>query len=133
MATSPRAPVAPFSAARNFCPGGTPMLRTTDPGNREGDSVLARRRRTAAAVSKWTACAAAAAIASAALAAQAPAQERPTNADQELGIILGRPSEAGTTEATTGQPLPRRPLMRALDSAGVADALDNARIDIFGH
>jgi hypothetical protein len=79
--------------------------------------------------------AAAAALSAAVLVASpASAQDRPTNSDQELGIILGRPIDQGTLDAKAdAAPLPRRPLMRLFDQVGFADALDNARIDVYGH
>jgi hypothetical protein len=78
-----------------------------------------------------TACAALAA--SAALAGLAPAQERPTNSDQELGIILSQPLGSPGPDAVNRTPAGRRPLMSLLDQAGIADALDAARLDLYGH
>lgn len=77
-----------------------------------------------------TACAA---LATAALAGSAPAQERPTNSDQELGIILSQPLGSPGPDAVNRAAAGRRPLMSLLDQAGIGDALDRARIDLYGH
>jgi hypothetical protein len=75
-----------------------------------------------------------AAAITAACAVQASAQQRPSNADQELGILLGRPLDSATApDAAAPGTAARRPLMWGLDQIGVADALDNARIDFYGH
>jgi hypothetical protein len=75
----------------------------------------------------WTACLAL----PVALATQVIAQDRPSNSDQELGIILGRPLDTATE--TAGKSAARRPLMSLFDNLGWAEALDNARLDIYGH
>jgi hypothetical protein len=85
------------------------------------------RRRTSAA------CATAALVAAAALASPAVAQQRPSNADQELGIILGRPLDADAAGDAVGGPAARRPLMSLFDQMGVGDSLDDLRLDIYGH
>ena len=79
----------------------------------------------------WTAAAATALAAG--TAGTATAQERPTNSDQELGIILSQPLGSTGPEAVNRNTAGRRPLMSALDQIGVADAFDRARIDLYGH
>lgn len=78
--------------------------------------------------------AACAALAAASLPGLAPAQDRPTNSDQELGIILSQPlGSAAGPDAARREPAGRRPLMSMLDRLGIADALDAARLDVYGH
>ena len=89
-----------------------------------------RRRRS---TRTWAACAAAAALASAGLAGEASAQQRPTNADAELGIILSQTLYDADAADTAGRDAGRRPLMSLLDRVGVGEALDNARLDLYGH
>jgi hypothetical protein len=67
------------------------------------------------------------------MAAWAPAQERPTNSDQELGLILSQPLSSTGPDAVNREPAGRRPLMSLLDQVGIADALDDAGIDVYGH
>ena len=77
---------------------------------------------------------AAAALATAVSAGLASAQERPTNSDQELGIILSQPlGNPANAEAVNRSPVGRRPLMSLLEGVGLADVLDDARIDLYGH
>jgi hypothetical protein len=80
-----------------------------------------------------TAACTAAALATAALAGPAPAQERPTNSDQELGIILSQPLGSTGPDAVNRPRAGRRPLMSALDRVGVGGAFDRARLEVFGH
>jgi hypothetical protein len=75
---------------------------------------------------------AAAATLSVVCASQSPAQDRPSNSDQELGIILGRPLD-GAAAPDAASPRARRPLMSLFDNIGFGDDLDAARIDIYGH
>jgi hypothetical protein len=86
---------------------------------------------------RWTGLACAAGAVLFASAGTSRAQERPSNADQELGIILSKPLDSaaatGAPGATPGEPGARRPLMDGLENAGVADDLDRARVDIYGH
>ncbi len=79
----------------------------------------------------WAACAAAAF--SAAVVARAPAQDRPSNSDQELGILLARPLDSADSTGDVTRPAARRPLMSALDNVGAAKTLDDLRIDVYGH
>jgi hypothetical protein len=91
-------------------------------------------KETSVSVRRTTLSIAALAI-SAALTHQATAQDRPTNSDQELGIILGRPIDTTTPgdTAAVNRPTARRPLMSLFDQMGIGKSLDDLRLDIYGH
>ena len=84
-------------------------------------------------LNRTTFAAAMAALATLLAAQPSAAQDRPSNSDQELGIILGRPFDTDPAAPENRTEVARRPLMGLLDNWGVADELDNLRLDIYGH
>ena len=95
--------------------------------------MFPRRPPITAARAAAVAAAAASLAGGALLPGRAAGQERPTNSDQELGIILSQPLGSPGPEAVNRPTAGRRPLMSLLDQVGVADAFDRARLDLFGH
>lgn len=86
------------------------------------------RRRRSTRVTSCVAVAAAVWAGSAAV-----AQERPTNSDQELGLILSQPVGSPGPDAVNRDTAGRRPLMSLFEEAGIADPLDDAGLDLYGH